>query len=114
MSNTKHTPGPWEYLATNANTLNDYTRTIFATVGECVAHVETNDDDGKPTEKGEANARLIASAPELLEKLVAVEERVARYLPERHDDLTAVSVTFTGSDLKAIRAIIAKATNATL
>jgi hypothetical protein len=105
MSNTKHTPGPWEYLATNANTLNDYTRTIFATVGECVAHVETNDDDGKPTEKGEANARLIAAAPELLEALEAVLRFDANMPGEyKHDVTLAIKV----------RKAISKATNATL
>lgn len=75
--NTKHTPGPWKALEryTNSNTIpiarklgNDNTYAIFA---ECngLGGVRGNTE-------GDANARLIAAAPELLEALIAAEDHL--------------------------------------
>jgi hypothetical protein len=71
MSNTKHTPGPWELKMPKGNRPSArisgdgwedfakvFTRTTFE--GESKLH---------DCEEGEANARLIAAAPELLETL---------------------------------------------
>lgn len=71
MSNTKHTPGPWELKMPKGNRPSArisgdgwedfakvFTRTTFE--GESKLH---------DCEEGEANARLIAASPELLEAL---------------------------------------------
>lgn len=49
------------------------------------------------------------AAKELWEELVKIEAKVSTAMPAKHDDLTAVSVTFTGADLAKICALIAKA-----
>ena len=102
---TKHTPGPW-YLEEHYLT------------------VQVNDEEvdfhGNPIKfiiaraNDTANARLIAAAPELLDICESILAKVAAAMPARHDDLTAVSVTFTGADLARLRAAIAKATGNTL
>ena len=84
----KHTPGPWSA---------DECRSGFAVYayksGEAV--VQTEDDEGRyGTIANEANARLIAAAPELLDALRLVLA---------HDG------ALTGADWTAIRAAIAKA-----
>ncbi len=64
MTNTKHTPGPWTYDAAN-------TGSILHPYG--VVQV------GGESEEREANARLIAAAPELLEvakRMLAFEQRL--------------------------------------
>lgn len=58
MTNTKHTPGPWRYESTSGS---NYAR-IFLSADEGA-------DDNLRGYCGEANARLIAAAPELLEYL---------------------------------------------
>lgn len=59
---SKHTPGPWE--------LNSFAVEAPLDGGtEVVAHVY-NDREAPPTGSARANARLIASAPDLLEALV--------------------------------------------
>lgn len=76
MSASKHTPGPWEVKPlTGANDKgHGY---IFAQGDELVASVlaATNADPVFGTERiirGQANAHLIAAAPELLEALEGV------------------------------------------
>ena len=58
MSEAKHTPGPWRYESTSGS---NYAR-IFLSADE-------GDGDNLRGYCGEANARLIAAAPELLEYL---------------------------------------------
>jgi hypothetical protein len=62
---TKHTPGPWSLKRENGR---------FAIIPDCrspiaLAYTAFN---GLPQEKDEANARLIAAAPDLLAALEAV------------------------------------------
>lgn len=63
MSQNKHTPGPWEHVGD----------------GDVMAPFDATDKwyvaiayDGLPDGQHEANARLIAAAPDLLESLEAV------------------------------------------
>lgn len=72
MGNTKHTPGPWEIgYGDNSHSLGVFTKKMLDTgTAEppiCLVSPITlaNDTDN-------ANARLIAAAPELLEALEAV------------------------------------------
>jgi hypothetical protein len=61
---SKHTPGPWSV---------DDPHQIWAeSAGEYVAITRVEDWDTIPREQAEANARLIAAAPELLEALKAM------------------------------------------
>ena len=68
---TAHTPGPWEYvpmLTASENHKGYFVRAEKAARNGkwALATVQPGDEDGK---LGEANARLIAAAPELLEAL---------------------------------------------
>jgi hypothetical protein len=80
-----HTPGPWEILTTNRKTYVVTNALSQPFVGQVIAGPTTCPD-------WESNARLIASAPDLLSAL----ERLAH--PMADDD-----------DLDYARAIIAKA-----
>jgi hypothetical protein len=67
-SNSAHTPGQWSVGAR----LNDGSLPVMDAGPECecfVALVPPNSTDGGKTSHQQANARLIASAPELLEML---------------------------------------------
>lgn len=62
----KHTPGPW--------TLDGPHQVWAESVGEYVAiTAEIEDFDAVPRDQAEANARLIAAAPDLLEALKLAE-----------------------------------------
>ena len=61
-STTKHTPGPWS----TAIVVRDFASVIDEKHGQYIADVyDRSDDDGNG--ETEANARLIAAAPDLLE-----------------------------------------------
>ena len=81
---TQHTPGPWQYKRTSGF---DYGSTAYWVPGIC-----TNIDT-------EANARLIAAAPELLEALKAVLDNPYREGTASHERVKDIA-----------RAAIAKAT----
>lgn len=71
---TKHTPAPWvaewsirgeDEVKRGWHVFNENTVDVYGCVADCVGGVEENGE-------AEANARLIAAAPELLEALVQV------------------------------------------
>ena len=66
----EYTKGPWKYKQTKVLTSNDEpTYTVYSsTVGKAVARRLLNEDD----------ARLIAAAPELLEALKKIQNRLVR------------------------------------
>lgn len=87
--NTKHTPGPWIVIEKG---LNEYSVPVFG--------IDQHED--APSKEGEnfasniaevygddANAKLIAAAPELLEVLVGVKESFHQYANHRKDKGTA-------------------------
>jgi hypothetical protein len=82
---TQHTPGPWKYLRTSGF---DYGSTAYWIPGIC------------GNVKDEANARLIAAAPDLLEAL-----KVARHMIV--EDGTPI-----GWSVSRLDEVIAKATGA--
>lgn len=86
---TKHTPGPWYPHATGLarSGLPEF-QIHWSEDGECVAEIV----------HGEADARLIAAAPELLEALL----KARRFVVSSHDAV--------GDELEMIDAAIAKAT----
>ena len=86
---SKHTPGPWEYVAGDGNACGG----ISSKTGWICDFV----DDPTP-----ANARLIAAAPELL---TALEPFVLANSSEEF-----VTLVVRSNDIKNARAAIAKAT----
>lgn len=65
MENTKFTPGPWKLLPYGAcNVKSESGRSICTT-----SVYTTNTDNGEHISENEANAKLIAATPELLEAL---------------------------------------------
>lgn len=87
MAETKHTPGPWEvwkgHLTVVAGPTKRNTSAVVSGARRTVAEADCDDFD--PTEEELANAALIASAPELLESLMAIvgeTELDGTYAPE--------------------------------
>lgn len=70
----KHTAAPWE---STASTPEDGFECFFIHAGEGYSQRQIATVNGPQDEKGEANARLIAAAPELLEALKDVLDRVS-------------------------------------
>lgn len=84
---TKHTPGPWVYKEIDSAKVN--IRTNIPKYSESVALVYRN--LGSPTlndkvGEGDANARLIESAPELLEALKLVKNNY-KHLLNKHAEI---------------------------
>lgn len=94
-----HTPGPWRYAGHGGTHVLDSN-------GRCIG--DAPQPHGMPPEEGEANARLIAAAPEMLEALMSAvgsleacaEEFRRRNL--REEDLALESI-------EVVRSAIAKA-----
>jgi len=104
---TKHTKGPWSFvpkITANENHSGYFVRAekIKTNGMWSLALVQPGDDDGLV---GEANAKLIAAAPDLLaacKAFVAVDDTGVGSIQEMMSDYAAA--------LKAARAVIAKAT----
>jgi len=62
----EHTPGPWEYLAPHAV---GGAEIVPVTGGPCIHTFWNENPDLRDDQEHEANAHLIAAAPELLEAL---------------------------------------------
>ena len=92
MSAPRHTPGPWQIVDDVPSSAIGY-RAILDAEGFIVAN---------PSPMGDANARLIAAAPELL---AALQDMAGAY--QRHFDVMPVAWQ-TYDDIA--RAAIAKAT----
>ena len=104
----KHTPGPWYALRGQRNiSIRHKTGDKFLSMVN-VASVRGNLPADCPYGSSEANARLIAAAPELLEALEEAENALADYIPTI--ERTGASLNYGHSVLKKARAAIAKAT----
>lgn len=69
---SKHTPGPWKITSLARNGVINHRVHFPGTAeftGTCVATVEPEDDNGAAARVADANAKLIAAAPDLLEAL---------------------------------------------
>lgn len=99
----KHTPGPW-VIALDQSRIEDYVCREICAVTLCnqITHIYSDapyDDCRKDRlAAGEANARLIASAPDLLAALKLVRDSVGKEI----DDLTA------GAAMKVVNDAIAR------
>ena len=93
---SKHTPGPWSFQSGASNQVH----VIFGADGKYIGREDSF--PVRPLEEGEANARLIKAAPELLEAAIDIVRRV---------DLDhAEPVEFAGCVFDDLRAAIASAT----
>ena len=70
---SKHTPGPWRTIASTNKTMRTVVGPDFPGQGY-IANVNLCRTNNAQDVDGEANARLIAAAPELLEALKAVQK----------------------------------------
>lgn len=77
MTEQEHTPGPWAYVPNLSGSANHQGYRI-AQEGSAWAHasVQPGDEDGV---LGQANARLIATAPEMLEALEQMVDAFGHY-----------------------------------
>jgi hypothetical protein len=104
MTNRQHTPGPW-YVGTE---FNDQGRHIYA--AQKVRHEDGDEwhpliactDDAEQLVDWQANAVLIAAAPDLLEALQTLSNMAESFSDELHKD---------HPDVVAARAAINKATS---
>lgn len=81
----KGTPGPWvidEWSMTGINSESKHVALVNYS-----HHGLPNDVYG---DEHEANANLIAAAPELLEQLIRLRNKIASYKPDDDDDLDIV------------------------
>lgn len=76
----KGTPGPWKYTVRNANEI----MTTFhgVTIGNIYLDITTDNQ--------KADSYLIAAAPELLEQLIRLRNKIADYHPDDDDQLDIV------------------------
>ena len=68
-STHKHTPGPWEYIG---QTCQDESDTISGWFVKVASHRHIS-VEGRTRQEAEANARLIAAAPDMLEALIRAD-----------------------------------------
>ena len=103
--NTQHTPGPWNV---GDDSPNDYEGPIIDTRDRAVA-VITIDHETESTPEDRANARLIASAPELLAALQQCADFILKVMddPNLSDEESLSLLTDARNDA---RAAIIKAT----
>lgn len=99
---TKHTPGPWVAVA-------HYVRTPLDAQGGGWMVADCR-DVSLPREQVQANAHLIAAAPELLEALEQAFDFPPDFFDRSDDELEQITVS--GRHLRMVRAAIAKATGA--
>ncbi len=101
----KHTPKPWNLVISSHR--REWYGWIIGRNGSTVAAIS------KSKEKEEANAHLINTAPELLSELVSIlrcfdrDNTVANHFAQPMG--TGVQVSITYSQIKRVRAAIAKA-----
>ena len=90
-----HTPGPWKINPRASMVVESESGRTIASCGAYTSNTENTEPENQ------ANARLIAAAPELLEALEAVSDEAIDEYHERHDE-------YWGGKLAKARATIAK------
>lgn len=106
-----HTPGPWELLPTETEGDLRGTTIVGSNLGGLVGMVmpwPTEIDSGD-YRRVEANARLIAAAPELLEACEGMLPKNVCLTNNRWSDDTNVPLGVSLGDLRKLAALIVKA-----
>src|SRR5690625_8021289 len=101
MSAVKHTPGPW-----STDTGGDVTRADGTTLLTREKPYDCTLDESF------ANAELAAAAPELLEALMQMVERISYYAELKEEGIPNIedwAYTYNSGDMQRARAAIAKA-----
>ncbi|HEJ9506375.1 TPA: hypothetical protein SMN05_000051 [Proteus mirabilis] len=80
----KHSPAPWVAVI---NTDLDLPGGLIKSGDKSIAHTLQK---ATGAEQARANAHLIAAAPELLEQLIRLRNKIASYKPDDEDDLDIV------------------------
>jgi hypothetical protein len=90
---TKHTPGPWLLQITGPNEMNHdtfvirkMTQTIFGNIPISIMRFDAVQDNS------ETDARIIASAPELLETLKDVRNFLQNYLDGHRAVMSSINI----------------------
>lgn len=104
----KHTPGPWTLTADGAGWYIECSPERGHSVAYIRAEIGEEDPDTSDDEK-EANARLIAAAPELLEALQAVSRSFPTDRDMRDAGWERAEIDLACRDYEAARAAISKA-----
>ena len=78
MATTKHTPGPWEAVTSTEKVLD----TVINEFGDPICQLHNGGFNFKP-DNIEANAALIAAAPDLLEALKALMPIVKHFVENK-------------------------------
>ena len=99
MNENKHTEGPWEYKDSNGHIYGDVGGLDFESVAVIKPIIYSQGEETK-----EANAHLIAAAPEMLEELVKAVKII-----ENSDAWWIDCPDKGGFDLNALTTIINKA-----
>ncbi|MEQ5147917.1 hypothetical protein ABN250_08875 [Providencia stuartii] len=84
----KHSPAPWRCHDKRPN-CSGYS--IVGNDGQYIGFVGDSDEISPI----DANAHLIAAAPELLEQLIRLRNKIASYKPDDDDDLDIVDAVIT-------------------
>ena len=110
MTYSKHTPGPWRWMANDGNP--DALMVVAGTIGSCgICHVINRPAGTKaqPTTEHPYNARLIASAPELLESLRELLE-ICRFKCSPRDEVLLPDGKTNEQAMKDAMAVLSRAT----
>lgn len=99
MSDVKHTTGPWVY---------DPDTATVDVAGTHVVVAGINDHDGIGWDEGEANARLITAAPEMLALLKTLHADLADYSKRTEEVWSSASIAL-GSMADDCARLVAKA-----
>jgi hypothetical protein len=109
MNNTKHTPGPWTMRKSQHD--ERHYAVHAASAMRFVAHVATHPSVGQAMENNEANARLIAAAPDGLAANIKARDAILDVLGTGMIGSDGLIAATLRDAMQACNAAIAKATN---
>ena len=103
MSETKHTPGPWQVEDDGVHISGSAVMICRMFVADDFPCIDDGDDAEECNEMAQANSHLIAAAPDLLNACQLTQSHVSGNFEDGY------TIQVTGHQMEAIRAAIAKA-----
>lgn len=103
-SQTQHTPGPWTTDSINQTTI--WSSSGDGLIADCAEFLGFANARALPVQKRQANARLVAAAPELYEALRVIADSADRHSSHQLSDPKAYFVHISA----LARAALAKVT----